>query len=77
MQGYIELSEATDMVDINGTEQTAAEWNGVNDCELVNDTPETYPDLIITWDSADAPAVKVNGNLTSLIGGAHPPQRPR
>lgn len=80
MQGYIELQETTDMIGLNGDEPvSAAELNGMPGFAIVNGGELYYPDLVITWQD-EAPEALLNGNpvtVHELIGGQHPPQRPR
>lgn len=77
---YIPLEEVTDFIDsINGEaiEQEAGDLSSPYAIE--NDTELTYPDLV--WESEDEiTEAVVNGDITSvypIIGGAHPPTRPR
>lgn len=78
--GYVELQDITDLVGIGGKEPIAASDN--MDCEIFNDTPETYPDAVISWAGTDVPECVVNGVLlmVNILGGSVPtsvPQRPR
>lgn len=86
MKVYVPLDETSDMINkINGANvnQTASQYvSGSSGAAwFENNTPAYYPDLVVNnpgWTSA--PIFTVNGHTVQsveLIGGAHPPQRPR
>lgn len=79
---YIPLQDNSDFIDsINGEamEMPALELaESDTGFTLENDTCEYYPDLV--WESEEEiteAVVNGIGVTVELIGGAHPPQRPR
>ncbi len=84
MQYYFELTETTDIIqEFNGVpvNQSASDFASVETNQATIDDhedPEAYhPDLVI--EAAEVPTAKINGMTyeAELIGGLHPPERPR
>lgn len=81
---YLELQETYDVIDsIAGIDigLTAQEYaNEIEGAYIDNDTALTYPDLCFEIDDeAEPPYCKVNtiGQTAQILGGTHPPHRPR
>lgn len=85
MRVYVPLQDVTDMIDsIDGVpiNDEAGDYaaNNPSIAVIENDTPTTYPDLVLTGNWDEPPTVvinEVNYISTELLGGAHPPSRPK
>lgn len=79
---YVELQDENDTITAVNEEiinKTATAYAATSSADIVNGGEEYYPDL--EWPaSAAIESVEVNGNpveVMPLIGGLHPPQRPK
>lgn len=77
---YIALEDVSDFIDsINGESIEQEAIDLTSPYVIENDTPTTYPDLV--WQSeAEITEAVVNGigvQVHELVGGLHPPQRPK
>lgn len=85
MRVYVPLQDVTDIIgSIDGVTIGVQAYtyaaNNPSIAAIVNDTPATYPDLELTGNWDTPPEVIINDVThisTELIGGSHPPQRPK